>query len=82
VEAVLQQLGANLRRRRRAARLSQEELAHRAELDRTLISSIERGKKLIRIDTVVKLAYALGLSPSELLEGVVYAPALRRRDAS
>ena len=32
----------NLRRYRRAQRVSQEELAHRAEIDRTYVSSIER----------------------------------------
>jgi transcriptional regulator with XRE-family HTH domain len=34
-------LAANLRRCRRAAGLSQEELAHRAGIDRTYISALE-----------------------------------------
>ena len=35
-------LALNLRKYRRAQRVSQEEVAHRAEIDRTYISSIER----------------------------------------
>jgi len=70
VDAVRQQLGANLKRRRRAARLSQERLSELADLDRTLISLIERGKKLPRIDTLVKLSRGLGLPLSDLLEGI------------
>jgi transcriptional regulator with XRE-family HTH domain len=70
VDAVRQQLGTNLKRRRRAARLSQERLSELADLDRTLISLIERGKKLPRIDTLVKLSRGLGLPLSDLLEGI------------
>ena len=70
MDAVRQQLGANLKRRRRAARLSQERLSELADLDRTLISLIERGKKLPRIDTLVKLSRGLGLPLSDLLEGI------------
>ncbi|MGB7374159.1 helix-turn-helix domain-containing protein, partial [Pontixanthobacter sp.] len=33
---------ANLRRYRKAVGLSQEELAHRAQIDRTYVSSLER----------------------------------------
>jgi predicted transcriptional regulator len=35
-------LAANLKRIRLAAKLSQEELAHRADMDRTYVSSLER----------------------------------------
>ena len=57
----------NLRRYRRAARLSQEELAHRSEIDRTYISSLERGVYAASIDVVDRLATALELQAADLL---------------
>jgi transcriptional regulator with XRE-family HTH domain len=57
----------NLRLRRRAAGLSQEELAHRADIDRTYVSALERGVYSATIDMVDRLAGVLGVDPSELL---------------
>ncbi len=68
VETVLRQLGDNLTRLRGA--MSQEELASRAGMDRTLISSIESAKKLVRIDTLVKLSRGLAVPLDVLLEDV------------
>jgi transcriptional regulator with XRE-family HTH domain len=59
---------ANLRRARQSAGLSQEELAFRAELDRTYISSLERGIYSATIDVVARLAEALEIEPADLLE--------------
>lgn len=50
--------------------LSQEELAHRAELDRTYVSSCERGKRNVSLETIVRLAIALDVPPSLLLSGL------------
>jgi len=60
-------LAANLRKRRRAAGLSQEELAHRAEIDRTYISALERSVYAASIDVVDRLAKELGVEASDLL---------------
>lgn len=57
----------NLKRCRRAAGLSQEELAHRADIDRTYISSLERCVYAAGIDVVDRLAKVLGVEASELL---------------
>ena len=57
----------NLRRYRRAARLSQEELAHRSDIDRTYISSLERGVYAASIDVVDRLATALEIEAAVLL---------------
>jgi transcriptional regulator with XRE-family HTH domain len=57
----------NLRRYRRVQRLSQEELGHRAELDRTYISSLERCVYSATVDAVERLAAALGIPALELL---------------
>ncbi|PWC26833.1 helix-turn-helix domain-containing protein [Teichococcus aestuarii] len=60
-------LAANLRQHRHAAGLSQEELAHRAKIDRTYISSIERCVYAASIDVVDRLARELGVEAAELL---------------
>jgi transcriptional regulator with XRE-family HTH domain len=59
--------GRAVRRRRRELDLSQEELADRAELHRTYISSIERGRMNPSLENVEKLAKALDISISALL---------------
>ncbi len=63
-------LAENMRRRRHALGLSQEELAHRAEIDRTYVSSLERRVYGATIDMVERLADALGVEPHELLRPV------------
>ena len=68
----------NLRRNRRAARLSQEELAHRSDLDRTYISSLERSVYAASIDVVDRLAAALEIQAADLL---VRPPSARARKA-
>jgi transcriptional regulator with XRE-family HTH domain len=60
-------LAKNVRKYRQAAGLSQEELAHRAEIDRTYISSIERSVYAATIDVVDRLAKALGVEAADLL---------------
>ena len=60
---------ANLRRYRKAVGLSQEELAHRAQIDRTYVSSLERCQYAATLDVIEKLAVELGIDPAELLEG-------------
>ncbi len=60
-------LARNVRRLRIAAGLSQEELAGRADLHRTYISSVERGGRNVSVENVFALARALGCDPRELL---------------
>lgn len=67
--------GDNLARCREKVGLSQEELGIRASLHRTEISQLERGLRVARIDTLVKLAGALGIPPAELIEGIDWTPA-------
>ena len=57
----------NLRRLRSSAGLSQEELAARAGLHRTYISSIEHGNRNVSIENIYAIAVALGADPRELL---------------
>jgi transcriptional regulator with XRE-family HTH domain len=58
----------NLRRIRTQVGLSQEELAYRAGLHRTYISSIERGQRNVSLENIFLIAEALGIEPGELLK--------------
>jgi transcriptional regulator with XRE-family HTH domain len=58
----------NLRRLRKAAGLSQEELAHRAQIDRTYVSALERSVYAAGIDVVDRLAKELGVETADLLK--------------
>ncbi|GGJ36175.1 transcriptional regulator [Sphingopyxis bauzanensis] len=60
-------LAANMRRLRQSNELSQEELAHRADLDRTYISALERSVYAASVDVLEKLATALSVTTAELL---------------
>ena len=66
--------GANLKRIRVGRGLSQEVLAFAASLHRTEVGMLERGVRLPRIDTLVKLCNSLDVAPDELLGGIVWAP--------
>lgn len=66
--------GDNLARCRKRADLSQEELSVRASLHRTEVSQLERGLRLPRIDTLVKLLGSLEISADELLDGLEWKP--------
>jgi transcriptional regulator with XRE-family HTH domain len=63
-------LGANIRRIRRAAGLSQMELSDRCGLHFSEISRLERGGRDARLSTIVKLAHGLDVAPAELLADV------------
>jgi transcriptional regulator with XRE-family HTH domain len=61
-------LGERIRRLRQAKGLSQEAFAERCDLHRTYVGAIERGERNFAIDNLEKIAAALGLSLSELLD--------------
>lgn len=69
-ETTLRRFGDNVRARRERQDLSQEQLAERADLDRTYISGVERGVRNLSLNSVVRIAKALKTSASELCEGV------------
>lgn len=60
-------LAENLRRLRTEAGLSQEELAARAGLHRTYVSSVEGGHRNVTLENIFALAEALGTTPSALV---------------
>jgi len=63
--------GDNVRGARRARGWTQEELAHRTGLTAVQISRIERGRREIRLTTLIRLRNALEVSADELLNGAV-----------
>jgi transcriptional regulator with XRE-family HTH domain len=65
---------ANLAYCRRRAKLSQEELSVRASLHRTAVGQLERGERVCRVDTLIKLAGSLEIPPGELLDGMDWEP--------
>lgn len=66
----LSRFGSNVRRKREAAALSQEDLAEKANLDRTYISGIERGIRNPTLLSAARVAAALKIPLAELLNGV------------
>jgi transcriptional regulator with XRE-family HTH domain len=60
----------NVRKRREEKELTQEALAERASLDPTYISGIERGMRNPSVLSVLRIAKALGVTTSKLLEKV------------
>ena len=61
-------LARNLKRLRNERDLSQEELAHRAQIDRTYASAIERCLYAASVDVLERLAAALSVEIDELLK--------------
>ena len=60
-------LAQNVRRLRTAAKLSQEDLALEAGLDRTYISQVERSLRNVTIEVLARLAKALGTTADQFI---------------
>jgi len=73
--SLAQRFGCNLATHRQRVGVSQEELSFRAALHRTEIGLLERGERVPRIDTLMKLAGALGVNSAALLDGLEWTPA-------
>ena len=65
---ILNLFGENVRKFRRFLNLSQEELAHKADLHRTYIGMIERAEKNITLVNIEKIANALEVKIEDLLK--------------
>lgn len=62
-----QVFAANLRRLRHEKRLSQEELAYEADVNRSYLSKLEKGTTYVGLEIIGKLAVVLRVEPAELL---------------
>ena len=69
-DPILFAFGQSVAKHREAKGLTQEALAAKADLDRTYLSDIERGKRNPGIQNVIRLAKALGVKTAKLTEGV------------
>ena len=66
-EKVLIKFGEAVRRERTRRGLSQEKLAFAADLDRTYISGVERGRRNIGLLNIYRIAKALKVRARDLL---------------
>jgi HTH-type transcriptional regulator/antitoxin HipB len=65
-----QKLGENVRNARKQRGWTQEELSARTDLAVVQISRIERGKREIRLSTLIRLLDGLDIAPDVLLDGL------------
>lgn len=68
---LLSQIGSRILERRKQLRLTQEELAERAEITAQTISYAELGKKALRPENIIKICSALEISTDYLLLGKI-----------
>lgn len=68
-------VGSRIRARREELGLSQERLGEAAGLHRVTIVNIEAGESRPNVDTLVRLAHALGVQPGALLDEPAESPA-------
>ncbi len=65
---ILERLANNVRRLRKAKGWSQEKFAFEADIHRTYISEIERGRRNPTVSVLDRLAKPLGVAPGRLLD--------------
>jgi DNA-binding XRE family transcriptional regulator len=63
-------LGNNVAQVRARRKMTQEQLADKADLDRMTIAFIEIGRRFPRLDTLQSIAKALGVSVQDLFRGL------------
>ena len=71
MDDLLTQIGQRIRKHRERSRLSQEQLAERADVSSQTISTAETGKKRLRVENIIKICEALEISPDYLLLGEI-----------
>lgn len=67
---ILVRFGRRVRQLRTAAGYSQEAFADRCGLDRSYMSGIERGVRNVALRNIGVIAEALGITVSQLTEGI------------
>lgn len=65
---ILVKFGSNVRILRNELRISQEELAFQANLDRGYLSDIEKGKRNVSLLCIIKISFALKVDVVKLFE--------------
>lgn len=67
---ITKQLGVRIQELRKQMGLSQEKFALKIEMDRTYYASVEAGKRNISVRNIKKIADGLGVSISDLFDGI------------
>jgi transcriptional regulator with XRE-family HTH domain len=70
IQAVRKAIGENIRKARRRAGLTQEQLAEAADLHPVYISQVERGTKAVSVEALWKLSQALRAPMTTFLRGI------------
>ena len=80
-ETLHEMLGQNIRRLRRRKGITQEQLAEKAEISRSLISAIEAPgvAKSFSLDVFFNLADALDIDPADLIDASVFPDRIMRK---
>jgi len=65
-------IGLRIKELRKAKGLSQEQLALRAEIDRTYMASVENGKRNVAIINIEKILAALEISFSQFFNSPIF----------
>ena len=65
---IKEKVGQRIKELRTKQGLSQEEFAFKCDLDRTYITSLERGKRNISLENLEKIAKAFNMTLSEFFD--------------
>ena len=63
-------LGERIREMRKHKKLTQEDLAHESDIDRSYIGGVERGERNLSFDKLCQIAQALGCDVAELTKNL------------
>jgi len=81
LQEILKALGRRMRELRETQGISQEDFAESCGLHRTAVGLLERGKSIPRLDTLLIVSYALGVTVSKLLQGIEHCGRLPSKPA-
>ena len=76
---IKQRTAARIRELREAKGLSQEELAWKAEVNRTSMNHIENGRRNISIETLEKIINALEVTVPEFFDAPVFLNSKKKK---
>jgi len=65
-------IGERIAQLRKAKKLSQQKFSYEAEIERSYLTHIEKGRKNLSIDTLTKIAEALDISLKEFFDAEVF----------
>ena len=61
-------IGERIAQLRKAKKLSQQKFSYEAEIERSYLTHVEKGRKNISVETLVKITKALGISPKDFFD--------------